>query len=152
MDLETKLNSIYPLACKWAKDQEALILSSGIALSQRLLSHAEDVGVRDVTKVRILTVSMIPDPTDPLLQMAMRELSFVPSAMGGLTLGYGIFICTGNDGGLRLLRHELHHVAQYEERGGIDGFLQEYLSQLLEYGYENAPLEVEAQRYEIKGP
>ena len=65
----------------------------------------------------------------------------------GITLGYAILVLQG-----RLTRpvlaHELRHVAQFEQSGSITAFLEEYLRQVFEYGYRDAPLEVEARGYE----
>ena len=57
---------------------------------------------------------------------------------------YGVVVrrdCTNN---LRLLAHEFVHVAQYE-RLGREGFLQEYIQQIVVHGYLKAPFELDAE-------
>jgi hypothetical protein len=44
----------------------------------------------------------------------------------------------------KLVAHELMHVAQYERLGSIPAFLQQYLSEVNQYGYPAAPMEQEA--------
>jgi hypothetical protein len=68
--------------------------------------------------------------------------------MVGLTLGYAVFICTGYNTNLRLLRHEFRHVHQYERAGSIAAFLPAYLGQIVQFGYHNAPLEQDARAHE----
>jgi hypothetical protein len=108
---------------------------------------AQQVGVVDVEKVRLLIVPSIPTPKHPLLTRASKALGFMTSSPAGLTLGHSIYICE-NFRSERLLSHELRHVQQYEHYGSIKQFLREYLSQVFEYGYTNAPLEVDARRHE----
>jgi hypothetical protein len=67
--------------------------------------------------------------------------------MDGLTLGYGIFIRRGQET-LRLLSHELRHVHQFEQAGSLKDFLSEYLHQVARFGYELAPMEVDARAHE----
>ncbi|HEY3332980.1 MAG TPA: hypothetical protein VGK19_23305 [Capsulimonadaceae bacterium] len=63
---------------------------------------------------------------------------------GAMTMDNGIYVCRQFDGDLGLVAHELAHVAQYERLGGVGPFLKEYISQCIQIGYDNAPLEVEA--------
>jgi hypothetical protein len=67
--------------------------------------------------------------------------------MIGLTLGFAIFVRRGHFS-RRTLSHELRHVAQHEEHGGIAPFLPIYLGQVLEFGYTAAPFEKDARGHE----
>jgi hypothetical protein len=67
--------------------------------------------------------------------------------MVGLTLGDGVYVCHGH-GTVRLLSHEFRHVYQYEQAGSIGAFLPVYLQQIVTFGYNNAPLEVDARTHE----
>jgi hypothetical protein len=61
-----------------------------------------------------------------------------------MTIGHGIFVlqdCLQNP---NLIAHELMHVAQYERHGSLLAFLQQYLSEVNDYGYPAAPMEHEA--------
>jgi hypothetical protein len=66
-----------------------------------------------------------------------------------MTLGYGIFICRGHRTA-QLVSHECRHVHQYEEAGTIEAFLGVYLRQIAQYGYAQAPLEIDAYGHEVK--
>jgi len=81
------------------------------------------------------------------LQPAHRAGLLGPETLG-LTLGYGIFIVSGHDT-VRLLSHEFRHVYQYETLGSIEKFLPVYLQQIVDFGYADAPLEVDAREYEM---
>jgi len=90
-------------------------------------------------------------PDGPDLRQAAVQTGLLGPDMVGLTLGYSVFICLC-DGGARLLSHELRHVYQYEEAGGIAKFLPRYLKEIVEFGYRNAPLELEAIGHEQPDP
>jgi hypothetical protein len=59
-------------------------------------------------------------------------------------LGYGVFLLDHDKGDPRLLAHELGHVSQYEGFGSISAYLEKYVPELVEYGPENAPMELDA--------
>ncbi len=67
--------------------------------------------------------------------------------MVGLTLGHCIYICLGHNSN-RLLSHECRHVHQYEIAGSIATYLPNYLQQIVDFGYEDAPFEVDARAHE----
>jgi hypothetical protein len=145
MDLKTALPFLLPKAVQWAKEQEQNILRSGRALTLKEIQTARAVGVVQPEQIRIKLVETIPQPQDPLLAQAAVQVGLLGSDTAGLTLFYGIFICTGTFSET-LLAHECRHVYQYEQRGSIDAFLQEYIQQLVTYGYYDSPLEAEARK------
>ena len=51
---------------------------------------------------------------------------------------------------LRILSHELRHVAQYEQAGGIAPFLATHLANLAQHGYHDSPYEVDARAHELE--
>ena len=67
-----------------------------------------------------------------------------------VTLGYSILICHGHDTTC-LLSHEFRHVYQYESAGSIRAFLLDYLQHIVQFGYNNAPFEVDARLHEFDG-
>ena len=69
--------------------------------------------------------------------------------MIGLTLGHAVLVDARHQRSERLLRHEFRHVYQYEAAGGFGAFLTDYLAQIVEYGYFDAPLEVDARAHEL---
>jgi len=57
-----------------------------------------------------------------------------------MTLGHGIFVCSGK-ADIRLLTHELRHVYQYEQAGAVERFLGGVLTPYRRVPYYNAPYE-----------
>lgn len=134
-------------ATEWAKQQAALILREGMPLSINEINLARSAGVAHPERIRILRVNQIPLPDDPqLLKMATGMGLFTPN-IAGLTLGYGIYLRHGQSTH-RVLAHECRHAHQYERAGSIAAFLAEYLKQIAQYGYADAPLEVDARKHE----
>jgi hypothetical protein len=146
--LEEQLPQLIPLAVDWANHEARRAYAAGTPLPWQLLSVAREVGVSEPGWVRLLSVDAIPLPADPLLRAAAAQVGFVEGAMSGLTLGYAIFVRQGEEENLRLLRHELRHVAQYESCGGIAEFLNVHLRHLARFGYEDSPFEVDARQHE----
>ncbi len=140
------VKNIIPLACEWAQQQEEIILSKGNPITSDLLKHAQKLGIKNPGKIRILAVPEISAPADPLLRKACIQTSFLFPNMAGLTLDYGIYVVAGYLRDQPLLVHELVHVSQYEALGGIRHFLERYIPELVEFGYDSAPLEQEAQK------
>ena len=146
-DLRAELPLLLPLACEWAVEQAALALETGVPLTGPGLSLAVRVGVRAPEVVRVLVVPAVPVPDAPMLRTACAQLALLGPATAGLTLGSAIFIRRDHAPDGRLLAHELRHVAQYERFPSIPAFLAVYLLQLLELGYEAAPLEEDARTF-----
>jgi len=147
-----RLPRLLPLAIDWAQDMESYCLAQGKPLAFWQIADARDVGVLDHGRVRICLVDHVPQPAHHELMAAAEEVGFLGPETLGLTLGYGIFICRTHMGRRWLLRHELRHVAQCEKAGGLGGFLTEYLRQVVSLGYDQAPLEVDARRFEQCSP
>lgn len=144
MILHDLLPQLMPKAIEWAKEQEAFICKTGRSLNEEEIQLAERVGVSNPEKIRILVVDGIPTPDEPMLEYMCEYTGMLGPDTIGLTLFYGIFVRMGHEEDLRLIAHECSHVAQYETHESIGAFLGEYLTQILEYGYEAAPLEVDA--------
>jgi hypothetical protein len=89
-------------------------------------------------------VDAIPAPRHPHLKAAYAALEQLPEVPRGLTFRYGILVRRDAAQDRHLLIHELVHTAQYERLGGIKAFLEKYLLECLTIGYQNAPLEQEA--------
>ena len=143
-DLISQFAKILPLACKWARSQERLILRKGKPLPPELVIDADKVGVIHPDKVRVLVVKRIPGPKHPLLKAACIQTNFLPPDTDGLTLRYGVYVRDNCADNRSLYIHELAHVAQYERLGGIQQFLQKYLSEIAAVGYSSAPMEQSA--------
>lgn len=146
--LQRQLPGLISAATDWAIAQEASARSLGRSLNPEEADEAVFVGVAFPEKVRLCIVSTMPKPDHPLLVDAMTQTDFLSDGTLGLALGHAIFVLEGHECHRWLLRHELRHVVQYEHAGSIGRFLQEYLEQVLSVGYRDAPLEVDARRYE----
>ncbi|HWA37242.1 MAG TPA: hypothetical protein VG873_05200 [Burkholderiales bacterium] len=148
MDLRRDLLRLLPGAIAWAEARQKVALHDGERLTGDEERIARAVGVTRPELVRIEMVGdRLPMPDDPVLKAAAVEAGLLGPGMVGLTLGHAIFICRGHRTA-RLVAHELRHVYQYEQYGSIAAFLPAYLAQVLEVGYEDAPLEQDARAFE----
>lgn len=137
-----------PIATEWATDEEVRALSVGRSLDPEEVGEAVSMGVAFPERVRLCVVTSMPKPNHALLLDAMKQTNFLGEGTVGLALGYAIFVLSGHETQNWLLRHEMRHVAQYEQAVSIGNFLTEYLDQVLSVGYLDAPLERDARRYE----
>jgi len=145
-----EFESLLPLACARAEEQERIILRDGVALTTGQVADARRIGVGQPERVRVRVVEEIPLPTHPGLRKAAEMTGLISPLMIGLTFRYGIFIQAESWGERRLVVHELVHTAQYEPLGGFRAFLEQYLHECITIGYPEAPLEQEARRIERK--
>lgn len=135
---------LLPRAALWAQRQEAVILLHGAALAPEAIKIAQRAGVRNPELIRVFAVRRIPAPEEADLRDAAAAFDLITADTGGLTIGHGIFVREDCVRDLKLVAHELMHVAQYERHGSILAFLQQYLSEVNQYGYPAAPMEQEA--------
>jgi hypothetical protein len=133
------------MACAWAEEQEQLILKKGVGLTEAQMADARSIGVADPGRVRLMKVEEIPLPEHPRLRAAAQETGLLTPETAGLTLRYGIFICSPFWEARALIAHELVHCRQYEQLGGLEPFLSKYLWECVTLGYGQAPMEHEAQ-------
>jgi hypothetical protein len=147
-DLATILPLLLPDAIEWANARSQEILTAGEPLSETGLKLARAVGVSKPKNIRVSTVRSIPLPEDEKLREVALETGLLGEGTAGLTLGYGIYVCTDHIDN-RLISHECRHVFQYDEAGSIEAFLPSYLAQIAIHGYHNAPYEIDARMHEI---
>lgn len=133
-------------AVAWAQAEAASGQRIGVELPPAEQALARQIGVAHPQHVRVV-VGAIPAPRDPVLAKAAKGSGLPVWTAAGLTLGYTIFIRPGCLTPC-LLAHEFRHVFQYEQNGGIKKFLPMYLEQIVAFGYENAPFEMEARAHE----
>jgi hypothetical protein len=139
-----RLEELLPLAAEWAMEQQQRVLCEGVPLSKKEMADAKAIGVRDPERVRLLRVDSVPVPVHPMLKAAAASINFVTSAPSGLALENGIFVRADHWRDRELIAHELAHIAQYQRLGGVLPFLQTYITQCATVGYQQAPLELEA--------
>jgi hypothetical protein len=147
INLHDHLPLIVPKAIAWAQEVSLAVSEKGECLSEQGILTAKRVGVKNPELVRVATVNQIPTPSDPLLFEAASATGLFSPYTTGLTLGHSIFIVAGCMS-KELIAHELRHVFQYENAGSIAKFLPLYLKQLADFGYHDAPFEIDARAYE----
>jgi len=125
---QDKYERLAPLAYQWAKTQEDFILQHGAPLGPRQLADARRVGVQDPERVRLLVVDRIPPPDDAELADAARRAQIITDASKAVTIGHGIILRADRWQDRELILHALVHVAQCERSGGLEFFVEQYLS------------------------
>jgi hypothetical protein len=153
--LVAQLPTLAPRVVAWAQRMESESVHEGVPLTPALQRLARDVGVRDIARVRVVAVDRVPLPDEAPLRAAAVQVGLSQESASGITLGYAIYARRGEEGDVRLLSHELRHVAQYEAAGGIPAFLLRHLEDLARFGYEDSPFEVDARAHErrsLAGP
>src|ERR1700751_1387086 len=142
--LQVEIQQHFPSLVTWAERMEAKALSQGVALNKILKDTAQWLGIRNPDAVRIYPVQSIPEPDNKRIVelAACFGLSF--SGSDGMTFGHAIFARHQYAQDNRLLTHELVHVRQYEKASSIGAYLPLYVQQVMAFGYQNMPLEVEA--------
>ena len=146
-DLAAVLPQFLPRAIAWAEAKSDEVLKEGKPLSIEGLALARAVGVARPELIRVSLVESLPLPEDPELREAALQSGLLGPNMVGISFGHAIYICNGHATN-RLLSHECRHVYQYETAGSIAAFLPLYLDQIITYGYEQAPLEIDARNHE----
>ena len=147
-DLLRKFESLIPLVVNWVEEHEKHILANGTPLTADQQIDAWQVGVKEITRVRLMKIDRIPLPRNPVLKAAAKMTGLISPNTAGITFRYGIYIRADQWDKRRLVVHELTHIKQYERYGNIKPFLQQYLHECLTQGYPNGDLEQEAIRME----
>lgn len=110
------------------KSEENYILKNGRILSSAFQQIAAEMGIRNPEGIRILE----------------KENIFGRDDLGGMAIGRAILIKKHNEDKELTIIHELVHIRQYQDLGGIYAFLKRYYYEIRKYGYNNSPLEKEA--------
>ena len=147
LDLRAAIPVILPKALAWALALNVKILREGVPLGPDLLALAKRVGVAQAEEVRVLEQPYLPYPEDADLQQAVFATGLLGGNMTGLTLGYGIVVCQ-DCGTPELLSHNFRHVYQFEQAQSLENFLTQYIQQVIEFGHDQAPFELDARNNE----
>lgn len=123
-------------------------MQEGQQLSQDGMALARQMGVSNPEKVRVIVGELPRSPSEKLKEL-MRNAGLDIESVAGLTFGHAVYLADPDGAFLSHLSHELCHVRQYEEHGSLELFLTEYVEQLIQYGYDNAPLELDATTHQI---
>lgn len=145
IDLEMML----PLALRWSQKLEERIALLGMPLNSFGIDMARSVGVQRPDLIRIQVVDQIPIPAGPMLKEMVQEIGVISPNTIGITVGHSVLVKSGKVDN-RVLLHEFRHVHQYEEEGDLEKYIEKYLLQVSAFGYENAPLEIDARKYEVQ--
>lgn len=143
-DIVSKI--LVPQYIDWGYQVEAQGLKLGVPLDEEGLLLAKDIGIQSPEKIRIVYVDEVPFPYD---NFALTILGESVGAIGddiinqAQAFGYSIYVRNDYDLDRPRLAHEIVHVLQIERSNFRDVTLQ-HLADLAEYGYDDAPLEVEA--------
>jgi len=124
---QKEFERLAPLACEWAKRQEAYVLEHGVRLNLEQVADARQVGVTEPSRVRVLVVDRILLPENKELAAAARHAQIITDSSRGVAMGHAIVIRADSWRNRELLLHQLIHVAQCERSGGLDNFVREYL-------------------------
>jgi hypothetical protein len=133
-----------PAIAAWSWTQERSIRRQGRCLSPQERTFAQNLGITHAINVRVLSVMRVPLPLPLwLLRLADRWQIGCPNP-AGMTLGHGIYALEAWSADFALISHELVHVLQYQRCRGHWHFMRDYLRQCLSFGYDSAPMELEA--------
>lgn len=132
----------------WFAHHQSVALKLGQPLRNDEIRLAERIGCAEPRRVRIHYCQEMPAVKNPDLIEAFAHYGFHLGDATGLCLGYGIYIDQSQKGDRRIIAHELTHTLQFERFGGTQGFLMEYISQFMAFGYQLMPLEKEARKNE----
>ena len=139
---------LIPDAITWAEAISWNAQKNGVALNPRWVQLAEAVGVQQPDKIRIYAVQEIPRPGNVELAKKAAQVGLLGPTVRGLTLGYSVIVLGVHQNNPRVLAHEFRHVYQYEQVGSLEGFLREYLQQIITVGYWNSAMECDARDHE----
>ena len=138
-----ELPELFPYIEAWVTGLQQQAIATGKS-NPLYYPYTRAAGVIHPEKIWILSAAAIPNPTHPRIAELAKEIGLLTPATGAITAGYGIIVRADCVNDLRLIVHELVHVAQYERLGIVD-FLRAYIGQLNEHGYNEAPFELEAE-------
>jgi hypothetical protein len=125
---QEKFELLLPVAYQWTKAQEQIVLDRGAPLTPRQMADAQLAGVQDCSRVRVLVVDRIPLPDHKELAEAARRAGIISHDTRCMGFGHAVIIRADAWGDRELLLHNLVHIAQCERCGGLEPWVQEYLS------------------------
>jgi hypothetical protein len=143
---------VLPQYIAWASETEVAGLNMGESLDEKQLVIAKEIGIKNPEKVRLVYVEEVPFPYENLMLKVVGEaLGFIGDGIinNAQVFGYSIYIRKGYQLTTPNLAHELVHVLQIE-RSSLEQVITQHFADLVKYGYDDSPLEVEAFKAEEK--
>ncbi len=131
----------------WSAEIDRAALVRGDALDAKMEAVARAVGVCHPERIRIQIVDEIPFPWhDPELRETGQRLGLVGDGIRGnaQVFGYAVLSVPDYARSVEKMAHEFVHVMQVEREGSFEAFVRRYLTEVREFGYHRAPLEIEA--------
>ncbi len=143
-EIRNALPLIMPALRQWCLHEEKVILDKGIPLTDHEILDARLAGVRHPDRVRLLLVDHLRLTSIGLLRRVLPALEIIRPTSAAMTLGYGIYVRKNSRHDREVMVHHFVHAAQSERLAGIDHYISMYIQECLNYGYNAAPLELEA--------
>ncbi|QTH62654.1 hypothetical protein J1N51_07635 [Psychrosphaera ytuae] len=137
---------LLPQYINWAHKIDQKGQEIGTPLTQNELTLATEIGIEHPEKVRIIYVDEVPYPYENFaLKVFGEAVGLVGEGIINNAQVFGYSIYSRKDFKLNRpkLAHELVHVLQIE-RASLDEVVTQHFSDMAKYGYDRAPLEVEA--------
>lgn len=145
---EEELERLISFSIDWTRKQEAYILANGIPLSEDQQIDAHQIGVKDISKIRLWKGPQYPIPLTNRLKTYSPFAFLVEANLISACYGHGIYIHQDYWLDKRIIVHELTHTMQYERLGSTANFVRHYLEDFFHSGYLNISLEKEAKKVE----
>ncbi|MDO6567716.1 hypothetical protein Q4561_11660 [Alteromonas sp. 1_MG-2023] len=137
---------LLPQYIDWAYETDIKGQEIGTPLDNKELLLAAEIGIVHPEKVRIVYVDEVPYPYENFaLKVFGEAVGLIGEGIINNAQVFGYSIYSRKDFKLNRpkLAHELVHVLQIE-RSSLDNVINQHFSDMAEYGYGKAPLEVEA--------
>lgn len=134
---------LVPLAVAWHSELQERFSASGRTLTEGERRLAQALGVKAADAVRVVVAERFPLPQDPLLRAEAERYGLGSCRISAIAVGHLILMKPRGVDDLKLLAHELVHVAQ-QEAWGTEESMRRVIAQYREFGPFAAPLEVEA--------
>ena len=137
---------LLPQYINWAHETDKKGLEIGTPLNEKEMALAAKIGIKHPAKVRVVYVNEVPYPYENIaLKIFGEAVGLVGEGIinNAQVFGYSIYARKDFKLNRPKLAHELIHVLQIE-RASLGEVVTQHFFDMAEYGYDDAPLEVEA--------
>lgn len=133
-----------PFTMWWVRHNEKIALRMGRKLTGEEWQWADQIGISQPEKIRILSVAKIPTSLPHFIERFLQQRGYPAGTATGMCMRYGIYVKETEAHRKSLIAHEMVHTHQFERHGELWQFLKKYLTETMILGYANSPLEIEA--------